>query len=474
MKQRDREIKEIRPFRLVKYFTFSSIAAMLVATIIISGINSHWVKNLLQQKNEEYAHLLIENLNHQVYLQFVIPVVLKYGKIKLREENQHKRMDRIVKNTLHSFNIEMVNIYDMKNIISYSLDKKRIGTKNAGGAGYKKAAGSNSTSTLVQQGSFIELLFGCPKESRIITFAPLRAERHLSSISGPVLGVVEIVQNISDDYKKMFRLQLMIITTCFIVMGIIFIILIFIVKQGEAIIAKRSTERLLLEEKLRKAEHLSAIGEMTAGISHEIRNPLGIIKSSAELLKKKMAKIDKASSIPGIIVEESTRLNNIIKDFLDIAKPKNLNLQPCQIEQIIEKNLSFLDQQIQEQNIIIEKKIYTSSEIMADSSMLYQAFLNILLNSFQAMENGGSIIISIFSDDNDLFITFEDQGKGITDDAMKKIWTPFFTTKDTGTGLGLSIVKNIIESHLGEIQISNRTSGGVQVEITLPVKETDR
>ncbi|MEA1967829.1 MAG: ATP-binding protein, partial [Thermodesulfobacteriota bacterium] len=157
-----------------------------------------------------------------------------------------------------------------------------------------------------------------------------------------------------------------------------------------------------------------------------------------------------------------------------IAKPKNLNLQPCQIEQIIEKNLSFLDQQIQEQNIIIEKKIYTSSEIMADSSMLYQAFLNILLNSFQAMENGGSIIISIFSDDNDLFITFEDQGKGITDDAMKKIWTPFFTTKDTGTGLGLSIVKNIIESHLGEIQISNRTSGGVQVEITLPVKETDR
>ena len=470
MKQKD--IKEKRPFRLVKYFTFTSLVVMFAATIIISAINTHWVRSILQQKSEEYAHLLVENLNHQVFLQFIIPVVLKYGQIKLREEAQYKRMDRVVKTTLHSFNVETVNIYDMNNIISYSYDKTRIGTRNAGGSGYENAVKSESTSRLVQKGSSLELLFGVPQHTKIVTFAPLRAEKPLSSIAGPVLGVVEIVQDVSGDYHKIFRLQVMVTVTCCIVMGTLFIVLIFVVKQGENIIERRNQEQLKLEEKLRRAEHLSAIGEMTAGVSHEIRNPLGIIKSSAELLKKKMAQLDAATTIPDIIVEESVRLNNIIKDFLDFARPMKPDLRPCRIENIIEKNISFLEPKLLEKGIEIEKRFSDSiPEILADSSMLYQAFLNLLLNSFQAMDDEGRIIISLFYDDTEVVILFEDQGRGIGEEDLKKIWNPFFTTKEMGTGLGLGIVKNIIESHGGEIELSNRESTGVQVEIILPAEE---
>ncbi len=469
---KESNIKPERPFRLVKFFTFTCLIVMFAGTIVIAAINVHYVKKLLQQKNEDYAHLLIENLNHQVFLQFIIPVFMKYGRIRLREEDQYKRMDRVVKNTLHSFNVKMVNIYDMKDIISYSLDKAKIGTINAGGTGYKKAIAGKSTSDLVQQGNTVELFFGFPRKTRLITFAPIRAERPLSSISGPVLGVVEIIQDLSRDYKAIFKLQVMVISTCFFVMGGLFLILIFVVKQGEVILTKRAEEKLRLEEKLRRAEHLSAIGEMTAGVSHEIRNPLGIIKSSAELLKKKMDKLDASSTIPGIIIEESVRLNNIINDFLNFAKPKNPDIHPCNVEDIIEKNLSFLEPQIEKQNFEIEKRFIDGlPEIMADNSMLYQAFLNILLNSFQAMPDGGRIVISAFSDDKNVILIFEDNGKGITDDNIKKIWNPFFTTKDMGTGLGLGIVKNIIESHMGEIKISNRSSMGVQVEIVLPAKE---
>lgn len=470
MKKQD--IKDKRPFRLVKYFTFTSLVVMFAATIIISAINTHWVRSILQQKSEEYAHLLVENLNHQVFLQFIIPVVLKYGQIKLREEAQYKRMDRVVKTTLHSFNVETVNIYDMNNIISYSFDKTRIGTKNAGGSGYENAVKSESISRLVQKGSSLELFFGVPRQTKIVTFAPLRAEKPLSSISGPVLGVVEIVQDVSQDYQKIFRLQVMVTVTCCIVMGTLFIVLIFVVKQGENIIERRNQEQLKLEEKLRRAEHLSAIGEMTAGVSHEIRNPLGIIKSSAELLKKKMAKLDTATTIPDIIVEESVRLNNIIKDFLDFARPMRPDLRPCKIEDIIEKNISFLEPKILEKRIEIEKRFSDDIPgILADSSMLYQAFLNILLNSFQAMDDEGRIIISLFYDDTEVVILFEDQGRGIGEEDLKKIWNPFFTTKEMGTGLGLGIVKNIIESHGGEIELSNRESTGVQVEIILPAEE---
>ncbi|MDY0219558.1 MAG: ATP-binding protein [Desulfobacterium sp.] len=466
------DMKEQRPFRLVKYFTFTSLAVMFAATIIITAINTHWVKTILQQKSEEYAHLLVENLNHQVFLQFIIPVVLKYGQIKLREEAQFKRMDQVVRTTLHSFNVEMVNIYDMNNIISYSFDKTRIGTKDAVGSGYANAVKNRSTSQLLRTGSALELFLGVSDETKIITFAPLRAEKPLSSISGPVLGVVEIVQDVSADYKKIFKLQVMVTITCCVVMGTLFIVLIFVVRQGENIIKNRNREQLKLEEKLRRSEHLSAIGEMTAGVSHEIRNPLGIIKSSAELLKKQMGKLGSSTTIVNIIIEESLRLNNIIKDFLDYARPRNPDLHSCSIEEIIDKNIAFLGPFIQEKHLEIEKRFGRDiPRIMADAPMLYQAFLNILLNSFQAMEAGGRIIISAFADNSDILILFEDDGRGIGQEELKKIWNPFFTTKDMGTGLGLGIVKNIVESHGGEIEISNREPKGVQVEIILPAKE---
>jgi len=105
---------------------------------------------------------------------------------------------------------------------------------------------------------------------------------------------------------------------------------------------------------------------------------------------------------------------------------------------------------------------------MADFDMLYQAFLNLLINSIQAMPNGGSIYIKITSIKNAVTIFIEDEGEGIPDDLSKKIWDPFFTTKEKGTGLGLVIVKNIIKAHKGSIELENRTAGGVRVIIKLP------
>ncbi|MBF0413610.1 MAG: hypothetical protein HQK70_12990 [Desulfamplus sp.] len=289
-----------------------------------------------------------------------------------------------------------------------------------------------------------------------------------------ISGVVEIIQDISDDYHKIFRLQLLTVVTCFAVMAVLFFILVFVVRRGEMIIESRAMERLKLEEKLQRAEHLSAIGEMTAGISHEIRNPLGIIKSSAELLKKKMIKSEQPTTIIDIIVEESIRLNNIIKDFLDFAKPMTPYLKPCRIDDIIEKNIYYLSQQIQENNFIIQRDFTQPvTEIMADAERLYQAFLNIMLNAFQSMDKGGKLTIVLLSEDDKIIIFFHDQGKGIPEESLKKIWNPFFTTKEMGTGLGMGIVKNIIESHYGNIDVFNRDSGGVTVKITLYLTRAD-
>ena len=466
--------KEDKPFRLVKFFTFSSLIVMFTATIIISAMNAHWVKRILQQKSEAYAQLLLENLNHQVFLQFIIPTVLKYGKIKLREKEQFDRMDQVVKATLHSFNVDMVNIYDIKQTVLYSFDESIIGKKQPHNSGYANAVQSQFSSRLEQQGNALELILGFPHSTKIITFAPLTAEKPLSAVSGPVLGVVEIVQDISDDYRQTFRLQIMTVATCCLVMGILFIILVFVVRQGERIIEARAQERLKLEEKLQRSEHLSAIGEMTAGVSHEIRNPLGIITSSAELMKKKMTKQNQSTAIVDIIVEESKRLNTIISDFLDFARPIQLILKHCDIEAIIDKTVHHLSQQFSDHDIIVNKEIaHPIPEINADAEKLHQALLNLLINAFQAMPNGGTITIAVHRKKSDsprhpITIYINDNGPGIDDAALKKIWNPFFTTKEKGTGLGLGIVKNIIESHQGEIDLFNGTQGGTTVEITLP------
>jgi signal transduction histidine kinase len=463
------ESERAKPFRLVKYFTFISLIVIFLGTIVLAMLNTHWARRMQYKMSEDYALLLIENLNHQVFMQFILPVGLKYGQIKLSNPDQYERMDNVVKSTLHSFKIEMVNIYGMSDQVAYSFSKELIGMKNIGGTSYKQAVTGKATSKLVQTGKLWEIFFGFPKEIQIITFAPLRLEKPLSRLSGPVIGVVEIVQDISKDYRSIFKFQVLVVATITMVMSVLFVILIFVVKRGEGIIQKRALERLRLKEQLSRAKHLSTLGEMVAGISHEIRNPLGIISSSAELMKKKMKPSDPLISFPDIIVEESARLNDIITDFLNFAKPKEPNMTLCRVDEVIEKNITFLAFQINRNGYKINTHFEEDLlEIMADSNMLYQAFLNIIINAMQAMPEGGNVNISAGPDDDYIWIFFEDEGPGIRNGLMDKIWDPFFTTKDKGTGLGLGIVKNIIESHQGTIRINNKPGKGTRVSIKLP------
>jgi signal transduction histidine kinase len=139
---------------------------------------------------------------------------------------------------------------------------------------------------------------------------------------------------------------------------------------------------------------------------------------------------------------------------------------------VLEKNITYLDAHIRESDCRIEKR-YTNSlpEIMADTDMLYQSFLNILINAMQSMPSGGNIVIGIEANGKMVTVKIDDEGEGIPDELLEKIWDPFFTTKKKGTGLGLGIVKNIIESHGGSILIANREEKGTRVTVELPVSQ---
>jgi two-component system, NtrC family, sensor histidine kinase HydH len=462
--------ERVKPFRLVKYFTFSGLVVIFLVTLILAILNTHWVKSMQRKKSEDYAHALIENLNHQVFLQFILPIGMKFGKVQLRNQEQFERMDNVVRSTLHSFKVEDLNIYSMSNTISYSFDEARIGVKAFGGTALEQAKSGRSSSKLVQRGSFMEILLGFPKEVHLITFAPLRWEEPLGRITDTVLGVVEVAQDLSEDYQTIFRIQILVVITCTVLMGALFVVLVFVVKRGESIIERRAEERMRLKEQLSRVERMSAMGEMAAGISHEIRNPLGIIRSSAELLKKKVAKIDPSNALPDIIVEEASRLNGIITDFINFARPRSPKLSPCRLDDVIEKTISFLAAQIEERRYTIEKAYqHPLPEIMGDAPLLHQSLLNLFINAMQAMPDGGRIGVGLHTDGGIARVEIEDAGQGIPADLSEKIWDPFFTTKDKGTGLGLGIVKNIVEAHGGTIRIANREPQGARVTIELPV-----
>ena len=291
----------------------------------------------------------------------------------------------------------------------------------------------------------------------------------------------EITQDISEDYAAITSFQNNIILSQLVVMSLLFFVLRFIVKRAEGIIAKRSEERRRLEEQLHQAERLAALGEMVAGVSHEIRNPLGIIGSTAQLLHQKIEEGDHKKQLGKIIMEETSRLNSIVTDFLDFARPTTPHFSECQVHEVLEKNLEFLEVELKRREITVEKRYAENgTPIYADGALLYRAFLNIFVNAMEALDDGGAItVVTRYKDSKEdrLEVVISDTGAGISQETIAKIFDPFYTTRETGTGLGLPIVRNIIESHGGTVHIESPPKReraqvqdrGTAIIISLPV-----
>jgi len=468
-----------RQFRLVKFFAYASFIVLIIFSFPFSVVISQQAKDILMKSYENYALLLGENLSHQVFQNFVLPVTSRYGQIRLREKRQYDMMDRIVKSTIHSFNIDLVNIYEIgTGVIAYSTDPELIGKRVKKSLGYKRAVEGEDSSRLVSAGDDlwgldIDMLGG---EKKFRTFIPFRGVDPFTGQKGEIGGVFELIQDLSQEYASIVRLQYLIFGLSILIMGLIFVALLLIVHKAESIIDQRAEAQRQLEAQLNQTERLAALGKMVAGVSHEIRNPLGIIRSTAELLRG-MPKADETQSrLSELIIEESSRLNDIVTEFLDFARPQKPNVQDCHLDEILKKGLQFIEPEAESKGISLQDNLnHRSLYIKADPHLLYRSFLNICVNALQSMESGGKLIVNVTEEKNTYIIRFEDTGAGIAPDDQGRIFDPFFSTKDKGSGLGLSIVKNIIEGHGGSISIESReknsTNGrqsGTTVVISLP------
>lgn len=461
-----------QPFALVKYFSFTSLGVFLLATLILVLSFSGNARRTMLERSEIYSRMFAESLNRQVFYLFVLPTFVRYGRIALSDPIQFEQLDLIVSDIIRGMKIKSVSIFDSKeNIVSYSTKAELVGKKNIGGLEYQEALRGENSSVLIATGSMFSFLPGAQSVSCTLkTYVPFRQDSRNGGL-GDIMGVVEVEQDLSGDMEALFSLQFKIILLALLVMSILFSVLIALVIRADRIMEKRAQERRELERQLQESKRLAALGKMIASVSHEIKNPLGIVRSTAEIIVRRISKVAPGNEhLAGIIVEETSRLDRIVREFLDFARPKEPTLAHGSLNGLIERLLTFMEPDLQAKNILLTLRLDEDlPEALMDGEQIYQVLLNIVFNAVHAMsENGGTLTIRTAAlPEGGVSVAIGDTGCGMAEEKLTQIFTPFYTDKNRGTGLGLAITKNIVDKHGGSIAVQSKEGAGTTFTVSL-------
>ena len=243
--------------------------------------------------------------------------------------------------------------------------------------------------------------------------------------------------------------------------------------EGSVIVLRDLREIKLLQEKVKRSEKLAAIGELAAGVAHEIRNPLSSIRGFAQFFRHSLKDGAQEKVYAETMVTEVDRINRVVTDLLTFARPTKTELSPTDITSLIEHSVRLVQADALSRNVNIQTNISDLTRLPLDENQISQALLNLLLNAMQSVAPEGHIEVGAMLDasDSQLHLWVEDDGPGITDEKKEKIFEPFFTTREKGTGLGLAIVHKIVENHNGELRVNSPIGGmtqGCRFSIIIP------
>ncbi len=468
MKYNPFRVDPAHPFQLVRFLSASSLVLVLGAGLALAAVLANTVRSAFLDKNRAFAQLLAENLNHQIYRRFTLPVVLAFGRVELKRKDQYERLDQVIDSTIHSFHVLDIRIYNENGEVVYASKPHEVGRTDLGGEAVSLAVRESRVTMEQRYGEnwLTTVLDPAPEPQSVIlrTVYPLRAEPDLRrDHPGPLLGVLEFTQDISQDLGTVVRLQLSILLATLVASAVLYGLMVFLIRKADRVLAERARERERLERELVQNEKLASMGRMVASIAHEIRNPLGIIRSSAELLRKKEPDPASASArMLEAIFEESKRLSQIVNDFLDYARPRQPAMDEVDLHGLAHQCVTFLGQ---DGRVRLENRVLAPYLVHGDKDLLYRALYNVLANAVAATPDGGLVVVEPLCREGQRGLRVRDSGPGFDLKLLNRYVEPFFTTRHQGTGLGLAIVQSILQAHGGELVLSNAPGGGAQVDL---------
>ncbi|MBU4000918.1 MAG: hypothetical protein KKB94_01225, partial [Proteobacteria bacterium] len=225
-----------------------------------------------------------------------------------------------------------------------------------------------------------------------------------------------------------------------------------------------------LRQEIARNQRLVTVGRLAAGIAHEIRNPLSSIKGFATYFKQRYSENQEDARISGIMIQEVERLNTVVNQLLEFARPVNIQKKKTSVKALVADSLKMIENQALEKKIIIETAMEEDLKISMDPNRMNQVLLNLYLNAIESMENGGRLRIQAYESltENGFHIKVSDTGCGIKAEDLNHIFDLYYTTKSYGTGIGLAIVSNIMEAHHGKITVESTIGQGSAFDIFLP------
>ncbi|AEG60115.1 ATP-binding protein [Desulforamulus ruminis] len=228
-------------------------------------------------------------------------------------------------------------------------------------------------------------------------------------------------------------------------------------------------EKKRLEEELLRSERLVALGRLVTGIAHELRNPLGIVKATVQVMEGEYKALPGIREYTSVVCDQIDRGNKVIQELLDFGRPSKPIIHPTDLNSLLDSVLTFISPMLRQNKITLVKELSSGLPLAAiDADRIKQVFVNLMLNAIQAMPEGGKLTIKTYAENGTVQVDFMDTGKGIESKDLPRIFDPFYTTKDDGSGLGLSISHQIIHMHQGTIRVVQTSPNGTIFNVSLP------
>jgi two-component system, NtrC family, sensor histidine kinase HydH len=446
-------------FSLSRYFAVASMLVIATIAGVTAWLFSSNLERNLVEEAAAYARDISHTLNRAIYAHVPLP---RGGEapegLRLRDPEQLRALDALVRERMSGLRILTVNLFDRSGTVLYSTKSGYIGYRSRANPGIDAALAERAATFLkrfeLEQREHLE-----PAHDLLETYTPFYEIDPTSGSPGRLVAVLELYQDARPITNKIAEGRREVVAITGALMGVLFLALFAIVRRGDLRIRQLTDAIEYSNRQLQ--ESLASLGSMAAGVAHEIRNPIGIITSSAQLLGQTASLAPRDRELLGVLRDESARVERTVSEFVRFATPPRPNPTATHPAELLARVQSSLSPEAEQRGVALALELDADlPAITVDGELLHRALVNLALNALQVQSRGGSVRIEArHAPDKSVQICVCDRGPGIAEEDLDRVFQPFFSRRPGGTGLGLSIVQRIVTACGGRIAVTSGARG---------------